>query len=94
MAVLPLAVTVVKLRLGPEVGARVVSRLCVILRNGLGIYSVRQNMHNSGSSSSSVSLHSLCCFIVLRRSCPHPLHSLLRPRAVAEVSRDGFGVFR
>ena len=37
MAVLPLLVTVGKLRLGPEVGARVVSQLCVILRNGLGI---------------------------------------------------------
>ena len=47
-------------------------------------------MHNSDSSSSSVSLHSVCCFIVLRRSCPLSLRSLLRPRAVAEESRDGF----
>ena len=37
MAVLPLAVTVGKLRLGPGIGARVGSRFRGILRNGLGI---------------------------------------------------------
>ena len=37
MAVLPLAVAVGNLRLGPEVGARVVSRFLVRARNGLGI---------------------------------------------------------
>ena len=82
MAVLPLAATVVKLRLGPGIGARVVSRFLVVFRNGLGI---------------TVSDKTCITVIAVVRASPFtdlPLRSLLWPRAVADVSRDGIRVFR